>query len=472
MTSVLNKIPLAIGLFVLTTSPIQGLLFDEYIAQVASRNIGVQAALKKIDALTLKITEKNASTTPVLTLEYGYLADNQMSTFSQFLGTNSTIHQANASVQTQFNNGIRLNTGYKVGRTNYPDSSFRDSFKRYSTATPYAELSMPIMKGANGISVKASQSGIEASYRSAIALNEFAIDNGLVKAETLYWKLALSIEAVELSEESVNRAQRMVDWAIRRDRLGLGDDSELLQVQTLLELRKMELKTAEQEAASVERQFNALRNVPLNQKVKNLKTIDDVQVSELREPKKGSRKDVVSMYYSLQANKSKTTVDIDNLEPALDLIGQLKFNQFHSSDTGAIERTFATDYPTVYLGVKFTAALDTNSATLDSARRGTTLLLESNELEYEDMVRTEANDWTNLIQQLRDKKRQLVLAKQIEDLQFKKWQNETSRQLKGRSTLLQVLTTEEDYADSRLSRLRIKAEVLRLNAQAKLFGSR
>ncbi|NBV83424.1 TolC family protein [bacterium] len=451
--------------------PTWGLTLEEFIDQVKEKNKAVQVSLKTINALTLKISEKDGPTTPRFSTSYSFLSDKKIGTFSSFLGTDSTLQTADAMVQTQLDSGLTLSGGYTLNSTEYPNSTLGGSTKAFSTATPYVGVTMPLWRNSGGDITKAAKSGTEESYLAAIKLNEFAIDAGLSQAEATYWRVALAREAVELATESVIRAKKMVNWAQSRHQLALGDDADLLQVQTLYEHRQLELKMAQQELETAERAFNALRNADPNATVGPLKSVSDVQISKFKWPKNGERKDVESAYHTLKATQAKTKVDIQNLEPALDLIGQLKLNQYAPDIVGAIQRTTATDYPTAYVGITFSGALDINNATLDNIRKGNRELIEVAELTYEQKKTDAANQWVDLSQRFLHAQKRLELVQRVENLQKQKWQSESNLHQKGRSTLLQVLNAEEDYANTRLAHLRMKGDLLGLYAQRKLFGS-
>ena len=103
--------------------------------------------------------------------------------------------------------------------------------------------------------------------------------------------------------------------------------------------------------------------------------------------------------------------------------------------------------------------------------RGTIEIQKSAALDYNEKMTDAANDWTDLQYRFTDAKQRLALVKDVELLQELKWKAETSRHQKGRSTMLQVLNSEQDYANARLMRVRIKGEILTLSAQMKLFRS-
>ncbi len=467
----LSRVIVGLMVGIALTQPAMGLTLDEFIGQVKEKNTGLQVALKTIDALTNKIQEREAPTIPQFLVSYSFLSDKKISTFSSFLGTESTIQTVGAVVKTQLDSGVSLSGGYELDRTTYPQSTLGGSTKAYSTGTPFVEVVYPLWKNGSGKTTRATRSGIEEAYLSAIKLNEFAIDTGLAQAETIYWRLSLAREAVIIAEEAVTRAKKMVAWTQSRQQLALGDQSDLLQVQALQELRQLELRAAKEEVKSAERTFNALRGNDPNVAVEPLKEINDAQLIRIKWPIKGPRKDVHSAYHNLMAARAKTTVDIDMLEPALNLIGQFKLNQYDSSTLGVIKRTVATDYPTAYVGVQFSGALDMRASTLDTIRLGNKELLEATELNYKQKMTDADNQWNDLQHRFDDTQHRLELVQRVETIQRQKWQLESNRHQKGRSTMLQVLNTEQDYANARLTHLRTKAEILTLFAQRKLFGS-
>ena len=467
----LFRIILGVMVGVALTQSAMGLTLDEFIGQVKEKNMGLQVALKTIDALSHKINEREAPTIPQFLVSYSFLSDKKISTFSSFLGTESTLQTAGAVVKTQLASGLSLSGGYELDSSTYPQSSLGGMTKAYSTATTYVEIMYPLWKNGSGQTTRATRSGIEESYLAAIKLNEFAIDTVLAHAEALYWRASLAREGVTLAEEAVTRAKKMVAWTQSREQLALGDPSDLLQVQALQELRQLELRSAKEEVMAAERAFNALRGNDPNSAVAPLKNMGDPQLIQLKWPIKGPRKDVHAAYHTLMAARAKTIVDLDTLEPALNLIGQLKLNQTDSTALGVINRTLATNYPTAYVGVQFSGALDMSASTLDTIKLGNKELLQAAELNYKQKTTDADNEWNDLTHRFDDTQHRLKVVQRFEAIQRQKWQLESDRHQKGRSTMLQVLNTEQDYANARLTHLRTKAEILTLFTHRKLFGS-
>jgi outer membrane protein TolC len=91
--------------------------------------------------------------------------------------------------------------------------------------------------------------------------------------------------------------------------------------------------------------------------------------------------------------------------------------------------------------------------------------------QYQQTAFDARQEWVNLQQRITNTKQRLSLTRELESIQRDKWRNEVNRHQRGRTTMAQVLQFEEDYASAQAALLQIKAELLILSAQQKLFGS-
>ena len=115
----------------------------------------------------------------------------------------------------------------------------------------------------------------------------------LLDAETQFWRLALSREAIQVTKESVDRAKKLREWAKRRADTQLADTSDFLQTDAVLRARNLELQLANDEENASIRMFNTLRGREENTVAEQLPQVVSSIVEGANPPvMKDSRPDV------------------------------------------------------------------------------------------------------------------------------------------------------------------------------------
>ncbi|NDC82352.1 hypothetical protein EB093_01620 [bacterium] len=461
----LFAISVVVGLSVST--PIVSLSLGEFLDQVASNNLQIQTAQKSISAARQRIKSTELITMPKLSTSYGFITEDKISNYSRFMGNKSSMHLAEATIQKQFDNGLMMSVGYKVDSYDYPQMTPQPM--AYADAIPYVELNYPLMRNATGRSTRAINSGIEENILASIKLNEFAVDTCLVSAEMAYWRLALAKDSVQIADEAVARARKMVDWAQNRQSLQLGNTSELLQVQSLLKLRELEYRQALDDEASATRALNQFRTTAVQTAPDRLDSISDTDLTQRRPRAMVTRKDVIATQHLVRAIKANGSVDSDALEPALNILGRLSLNQNGAGVSDAISRTLATDHWGTFIGVQFTGAFDFNSTLIQDLKQGISANITAAESDLQTKKVAARDQWTELTSRLSDTQDRINTIQRIEAVQLNRWRAEMDLHRRGRSILIQVLNAEQDYANARLMHLRARGEILTILAQLKLY---
>jgi outer membrane protein TolC len=443
---------------------------ETYLNQVETQNKGVQSMTQSISALQSKSDEKDLLTTPILNASAFSMSERKTTSFSGILGTQTYTHSGDISVKWQLDNGLALSTGYQLAYYSFPEASTAITVKEYGEGIPYIQATLPLWKNKDGQLTKATRDSIGYTYDSAVKSNEFGVQSTLVAAETAYWRLVLSREAVTVATDATERAKKMMNWASSRQALALGDKSDFLQAKALLQLRQLELQSAKDDVRSAERAFNTARGKAPQTPIESLESLDDTQLNKIKcATVLKNRKDIDAALAAVKAARAKATAEVGNYDPTLNLIGQFKLNQYDPSIGNAVLNTLSTAFPTLYIGLQYSSPID--SKLIDTIKSGTQASVKAAELDYQQKLFTQKNEWIDLQQRLSDAQQRLDVVKELESIQLAKWKAETDRHQKGRTTMAQVLLFEQDYANAQLIHLRTKAELLLLSAQLKLFGS-
>jgi outer membrane protein TolC len=180
------------------------------------------------------------------------------------------------------------------------------------------------------------------------------------------------------------------------------------------------------------------------------------------------REDVKAAAEQQRAVIANTAVALERDSPTLDVFGSIALNGKDTSLGTATGQAFSFSHPTEAIGLRFSAPID--FAVLKNTRAGWSREQAGAELNYQRKIFEQDQSWQDLTQRLIQAKRRLQLARSVEMVQKNKMENERSRYKTGRTTTFQVLTFEQDFYSSQISRIRAQSDVLTLISQMKLFG--
>jgi outer membrane protein TolC len=457
------------------------LQLDQYLQQVKSGNTGTQGSIQAADGAKLRsregdlLTSTNAffngsyshdakpAAVPLITYDF---QNTQTATFGLSKLTSFGLTAKLSSSITAFSYDGGALSPLLSG--NLPADFDISGFGTVNT-TNTLELSQSLWSNQFGAATRAHADELEARALAQSYGSRFAARTSLADAEGTYWRLVTARQAVELTRENTDRAQKNYDWSANRARLQLGDRSDALQSQALLEVRKLNYQRALDEERSAARAFNSARGIPSEEVTEKLMALEIDSLLSLQPPKRVElRDDVKAAQQNQFAAQALSRSGIERDSPTLDVYGSLALNGQKSGLADAYRQSFTGEKPTATIGLRFSTPLDISLA-LDS-RAGYRREEAAADLTFQRRAFEQEQQWRDLSVQLIDSQRRLKLAVSIEKVQQSKLNYERDRYRTGRSTSFQVLSFETDYALSQLSRLQAQSEVLGVQTQMKLFG--
>jgi outer membrane protein TolC len=468
------------------------LTISSYVEQVKTGNQGIQGLRESVEAAEGRAMESSLLTQPHLISQVTQSWDGRL---VQGLLTYDRLDTTNLllGVQQNFKFGLTAKATYSFTRINYINmsaplfsalgailsanpataamgASLSGTLPVFNfIASPSIELSQALWGGGFGRATRAQQELAEASARSQMLGNRYNLKASLAQAETAYWRLLISRQAIGISEKAVDRTRRILDWATRRAQLNLADRADALQAEAALSLRKLELQSSRDEERAASRAFNALRSID-SDVVKE--TLDEALLNKIDHavaPKRVEmRDDVLAAREGLRATTANATLSQEKLLPTLDVFGSLGSTGYKNDALEVMGDSFSSGRVNAALGLRFSTPLAFGlTSDLRSAWTKERLAAEH---QLERKIFEQENAWKDLEVRLQETKRRLKIMREVEAIQSEKLENERIRLGKARTVAYQVLLFETDYLVSQLSRIRIQAELLTLISQMKLFG--
>jgi outer membrane protein TolC len=446
---------------------------DAYLTQVRRGHQGYQGASTSSEGALQRSTESETLTAFRLFADAQYVFD-ESPKIQVLQGTKDEVSSYDLGVQKVTSFGLSGKLYYNLtrtlisGLTPIPLPGFTIPSDYYD-ASPMIELRYSLLRNGGGREVQAAVEAMQAQALSQSHSDRFQTQIIESQAEVAYWRLALARDAIDVQVSSVERSQKILDWNSRRVRMRLADESDLLQAQSGLKLRQLELQQVVDDERVAAQYFNSLRGTDKPRVDEDLTSLDDVEVEDLAPPPRAARRqDVEAAYEGQRAAQANARMSAEKNLPDLQIYTTLGLTGRDDTGPNAVADSFHTTNPIFALGATFSIPLDLS--VLWDARRGWEKEAQGAELKFKRKLFEQDNDWVDFTRKYDEAKRRLGLARAIETVQMDKFKHEKERQTLGRSTTFLVLQFEQDLASSQFTRLRAQAELLMLIAQMKIFS--
>ena len=383
--------------------------------------------------------------------------------------TDYTSYQAGVSKLTEWGTAARLY--YTASKTAIKDTNpLYIPEPTWYDAAPTLEVSQPLLKNGLGRDVKASielqrvqgqLSTFTEGLRRKITLSE---------AEGAYWRLVIARDSIRTARENLERAVRIVDWNQRRVHSELADAADLIQAESLKDVRDIELTMALDEERAAIHAFNTTRGSNELVVTEELTRITPELIANLPVPQRaGDREDLKAALTAEHLTELGMTLAETKYDPSLDVFANASLNgRDDDAQTKSMTNSFKTNHPTWTIGLKFSAPI--GGETPAKLRGGWAKDKQAASLTVSRRRYEIDREWSDLLRKLDESKSRLSLVQRVETTQKRKLDAERERQKRGRSTMFQVTQFETDYAQAQLNVIRNKAEILGIIARMKTFG--
>lgn len=339
----------------------------------------------------------------------------------------------------------------------------------YTEAKTQIDLVQPLWKNANGLDYKLTRESAQTRIQMQKLGESYKVKALLAQAEYVYWQLALAEEAVRNQEGTIERFRKIRSWAAKRAQSQLGDRVDLLQADSGFRSKQFELEMTKKDRNALQRSFNTLRGQAggsIGGKLQTLSTYTlDRMVYTKQEVK---RLDIEIAKKAERLSQIEVEQSREKFKAQLDVFGSVALNALDGDMGQAMAGSLGNAHPTYVVGVKFTTPLDHDIINRDREgliQTGTAMRLDREQKEF-----NARQDWADLQAQLVEAHARVRLAKELESAQKEKLAYERERLDTGRTTTYQILTFENDFAQSQLATIKAKADVLSVRAKLKSFG--
>lgn len=464
-----------VAISVITTflsSNLNALNIDEYINQVIKNNQDVQSNNILMQSGFTRSEEGFLVTAPHMLGQISYISDSQPQISTALKGRKTETQNYNIGIAKKFDTGTRVKLEYD--NTHYSLTSTSPSLIKDETlwfAKPIASLEQPLFRDWLGSETKSLIKLKNSQMLAQGHSKKFATQKIIADAKTTYWDLATIQSDIKIKQESIKRANKLLDWANKRTSLGLSNSSDAMQAQAALLQRELELKSLQNMHTAKARLFNALRNIQSDEVKESLDSFTKINLSKLS-PEQSQmpdniREDLKAHYQAYQVAKQQANIATESIKPNINLNLQYYPSGRDTTYKHTAAEAWRAKHNTFSVGVAFDVPLSlTLNRNLTSAykaeKHAAQLALSYKQFEV-------SNEWQQLTQQFNLLLSQLDLSDRLQKSQQKKLENEQDLLKKGRSTTFQVIQFEQDYLTAQSMYFNNKNKLLRIQAAMDLF---
>jgi len=446
---------------------------SEYLSQVRDNNIKL-FALDEFSK-SYELLAKKAKLVSAIKL-YGYSESSfvEQSQALQFVRYNRAYNQNNRiglSQNSEF--GLKTNFYYSLNNVRYQNLNFNTSnplAESNSQAIPVLELSMPIWQNRFGSSTRASRDAALfenlAQKYSANALTR----QEMVDAQKSYWALVSARNSLQIQIRALNAAQKILDYVAKKERMNLGETSDVLQAKANFENRKLAVLQAQNVLKITARNFNKKRNLVSDEVTEKLAEFDIIalQANQIKEQRPDDRLDIKSQKALTESAVAYSKIEEESNKPNVNIYGSYALNQVDKNRVQAINASFQNNAPSAKIGVELSMPLNFGlTSDVRDGFRGKALAEKSN---YREKLQQQEVDWQNLVQNLHNYQQNLQMAIAIEKVQKLKLENERKLLRQGRTSTYQILVFEQEFANAQLNTQQIAQKLCEIFADKKLYG--
>ncbi|MBX9766842.1 MAG: TolC family protein [Bdellovibrionales bacterium] len=446
------------------------LTLSDYLNQVRGGN-GSYAAAEKLSEAAQKLSlEAGLLTKPNFFANF-QSQDDKRPPQMVFQATRTANKTIQAGFESQFRFGLSGKLYYQLSDVTMEgmNPTFLTRGTHFFLASPVLELNQSLWRNGFGSELTAQQTALETQQLASHFRESFTKTMKVAEAESAYWRMASAREVVRIQKSLVERAQKMVDWATRRERLNLGDRADRLQVDALLLSRKVDLELAEDELRDAGYNFNMQRGRDGSDVPEGLAIPKNAELLAWKAPeRKDAREDLKALEKQSEALVASATVNAEKNRPQLDVFGNFSLNALEATSSEAIGNSTNGDRPMITVGLRFKTplALGTTSQVADGRNQERVAA----EVSYRQKKFEQEQDYKNMTLKLEEAKARLKMTEDLVALQESKLTYERDRLMRGRTTTFQVLQFEADFGAAELARVRSASAVLNLTTQLKTYG--
>jgi outer membrane protein TolC len=439
----------------------------QYIEMAKAKDPSLQSAQMAVDGS--RLVENNAKLLTGLNLfaNASYMSDGRPTANPAFQGDKTEFNSIAVGIQQQTPFGLSWSLSQNQTYTKISNASIIP-MPEYYDSYPKLELTLPLWRNWLGSETKATQGQLQNQLQVQKINSELVRIQKENEIKDAYYNLATQQRAYDIQKDSLQRAEKILNWAQSRANRNLSDKSDVYQTQALVSARKLELMSAEVRLKETARIFNSYIEVDSDTVGFRLAAEEiDSKALELNKAQAKARLDLLLQKENIKSTEANYLAQKEKNKPSLNLSMSLLKQGRDTTAGGAQSKVTSENKAYQTVALTFTMPLDLGN--LSDSKDGYALLANSQSLAEKARTRSESILWKNTVDQAETLVQQLKIVRELETVQKNKADLERSKYNNGRSTTYQVLMFEQDYVNSRNQKLNLELQIRKFLTSLELY---
>lgn len=329
------------------------------MSQVQTKNEGVRGATLVSEATVERASESTLPFAWMLNAGVEQRGDYRRPISVQFQNT-STVYSLGFSKQTSF--GLTGKLAMTVTPFTFlnvaPQFASFLPFTSYFDVATTLEFTQSLWRNGFGRNTRAQQEVEQGRAMAAHFRNSYLVRQARQQAENAYWVAAGFQETLRIQRENLERAEKMKAWSKSKLELDLADRADLLQAESMLRVRELELAQANSDFKSACRQFNSLRGTDSDTIEEKLASVYIEDVDGLAPLARAKvRDDVAAAVLDAKVAYSEARLGAERNKPTLDAYMSYALTGRDATLSSSLNMMTQAIYPFAVFGVRFATPL-------------------------------------------------------------------------------------------------------------------
>ncbi len=441
---------------------------NAYLNKVLESSEDIRAIDLDIQSLQLEIQARDLELTPVLGVELTHFWDDRPSS-----STNPELEgdAVNLSLSKPFATGTSLTLLSDMERTDYLTRTDEDNLLNWEL-----DIRQSLWQNSFGHQTRLRRQRDQYELQSRLIDLMIERQQTLVDFESLYWDIAYAQQEVDIRTKNLDRSREIYNWFKDRFDRSAAEHVDLLQAQTLVATRELQLQVASDNLKTLQSRLKEklLITADLFPEQQNLREERDY-LSLPVELNFAPATPILLATLKEQADadylKANSELEADKIKPIFDVRYAYGQQGLNTSFSQARRDAFSTtDNHYHEVGVIFSIPLDV--PLILKSNRAFKYQAEAQKFRSDRAQRQSQLQWADLERMIADQKQRVQTAATLADLQKQKSDEERTRLEKGKTTAFQAISFEQEASESELLVLQLMNQLRKTEAQARIYSQK
>lgn len=454
--------------FSITVSAAEKLSFDGFRTSIELNSLKISSLKSEERGAGFESAQARFLTTPQAFVDAQTSRDKSPVLAPEFSGTERNGDVLRWGLQSQTSFGLKprvfaFTENQNVsGVSSLPNPDLRLRRNGYGV-----EGELSLWKNAFGRDVRGQRDSLVALTDSKRHLAEASLESLKVEAEGIYFETVFFKEAIIIQQELIRQGERLVSWTKDQSNNRLLESVHVAQAMASHQARKIGLISMSQQLKANLYKISQLCGREVSEDIE-LESLDSL-LEKLSQPQNLNRQKITlkALAKAVEAERISIELANENFKPDLSLKAQyLTFtNDGKNDDTARCQST--EDCRTLNVSLNFTFPLDLPSKAEGASAANSRIEGLKKNLEAE--VQNSQVEIRQIEAQARAFKDQIESLKMLIGAQELRLRKERERQSRGRATTFDLIISEQDLGESKISLAEAKMRYASTISQFKLF---